>query len=421
MKNFDVIVIGAGVSGSTFASKISKFSNVLVLEARDEKDLLMNTNVFPEHNRPYFGELEWTDKSVFPCLHERMRYLGSEDEGIVDSNEFGAPFGNMTYLELLTKKLLQNCEDNGGTVQFNEKITKISRTTNKVEVITNNGKSYSGKMLILATGSYSFKLQRSLGFGTPDKYMGVFTHLYGDEDKINENVGVNYMYHINTTISKNGPLYINKGKERLAIGFLGTKESPSELVSKLNRILNNYKRIQPYIEGLKKVSEPIAINVSKHPIKAFSQDRCLVLGEAAGLLTAFFYEGVGTGIISADVAAKVIKPLLEDNSNFTHSELMKHDQEINRILLKNYFRNGNGSEYVFYKAPSHMKLLWDLYIDLINTSKTLRKNIWEAYRMHDLENYDLKRDRWVGEKLFVKLPTLTKFTMGVRFLKAIFK
>ncbi|MHA1436048.1 MAG: NAD(P)/FAD-dependent oxidoreductase [Promethearchaeota archaeon] len=420
--DYDIIVIGAGVSGATFASKISKYAKILVLEAKKEKDMLVNTNIFPEHNRPFFNEISWSDKDVFPSIHEKMRYLGIKNEAIVNSKEFGAPLGNITYQEILVKKLLQNCENNGGIVKFNEKCTKISRTINHIEVITNKGQLYRGKMLVLATGSHSFELQESLGFETPDKYMGVFTHLYGDETHISDNLGVNYIFHINTNISKNGPLYFNKGVERVAMGFLGINETPSDLVSKLNKILTNYKKIQPYINGLRRDSKPSVCYISKHPIKKFSQDRVLVLGEASGLITAFFYEGVGTGIISADIAAKTLKPLLEQGSNrFRSQDLSKYDLEIKRVLLKNYFRNGNASEYIFYNATSYMKLLWDLYVDLVRTSKTLRKYIWEAYRTHELEHYDIKRDRWIGEKLYAKLPVLSKIVLGPRFFKALFK
>ena len=419
---YDVIIVGSGISGATFASKISKFAKTLVIEANAEDHLFKNTNIFPEHNRPYFGEIDWADKTVFPTLHERMKYIGTEKEAIVESSDFGAPLGNVTYYEELVKKLLQNCQDNGGTVAFNEKVSKINKTSNQVEVLTNTGKNYNGKLLVLATGSHDFSLQNSLGFESPDRYMGVFMHLYGDEDKLNENVGANYMFHINTDISKNGPFYINKGKERMGIGFLGNRDNPNQLVSKLNRILDNYKRIKPYIEGLKREEKPTVVQVSKHPIKIFSQDRALILGEASGLITAFFYEGVGTGVICADTAARILKPLIEENSSFSQTELAKYDDEIKRILLNKYFRNGNASEYIFYKSTSsQMKILWDTYVDLVRNNKTLRSHIYDAYCTHDLPNYDTSRDRWIGERLLAKLPLVTKISMAPRFLRAAFK
>jgi hypothetical protein len=65
--------------------------------------------------------------------------------------------------------------------------------------------------------------------------------------------------------------------------------------------------------------------------------------------------------------------------------------------------------------------LWNTYIDLINDNKKLRRQIWEAYRIPDVSQYDISRDRWAGEQLFSKLPTLSKITLGPRFFKAMMK
>jgi len=76
---------------------------------------------------------------------------------------------------------------------------------------------------------------------------------------------------------------------------------------------------------------------------------------------------------------------------------------------------------MFYSSSSYMKTLWEIYTNLIATNKTLRQYIWEAYVTHKIEDYDISRDRWVGEKVFAKLPTLSKLTLGPKFIKAFFK
>ena len=146
----------------------------------------------------------------------------------------------------------------------------------------------------------------------------------------------------------------------------------------------------------------------------------MILGEAAGIVTAFFYEGLLCGMCSADIAAKVIKPLLEIDSNLTQQELSKYDRELHRILLKNYFANGEGSEYLFYNAGTYIKTLWSTYVKLINSDKQIRREIWEAYRMQDLENYTLKGTKRAGKMLFSMLPALTKVALSTKFIKAAF-
>ncbi len=158
--------------------------------------------------------------------------------------------------------------------------------------------------------------------------------------------------------------------------------------------------------------------ISKHPIKHFSNDRVLVLGEAAGLVTAFFYEGMLPGVASADIAAKTIKPLLEKDSNFSRTELTKYDQEVKRILFT-YFKNGNALEYLIYNEGSYVKSLWRLYTELLSENKLARKYIYEAYINQDLSTHNTSNDRYVGEKWFGKLSTLSKVTLSPKFFKAL--
>ncbi|MFW9819362.1 MAG: NAD(P)/FAD-dependent oxidoreductase [Candidatus Thorarchaeota archaeon] len=345
--------------------------------------------------------------------------MSDEFNGVIDSTEFGIPLGNICYTENIIKELINQFERQGGTFNSGERISKIVRHSDSLEIINNRGISYKTKLLALATGSRGFDLQRSLGFETPDHYTGALIHLFGTEDKINENLEYNYVFHINPKISINGPFYFNKGLERIATGYLVKKnESKDEILSKLERILKNYKPIQPFVNGLKyDLSTAVVGEISKHPIKHFSNDRVLVLGEAAGLVTAFFYEGMLSGVTTADIAANTLKPLLEKDSNFSRIELNKYDQEVKRVLFK-YYHNGNALEYLIYNNNSYVKSLWRLYTELLNENKLARKYIYEAYINHDLSTHNTNNDKYVGEKWFGKLSTLSKITLSPKFFKA---
>ncbi|TFG04347.1 MAG: NAD(P)/FAD-dependent oxidoreductase [Promethearchaeota archaeon] len=419
----DIIVIGAGISGAAFAHKVSKFAKTLLLEARDEKNKKESplTNIFPNHNRIFLKDVDYDNKSLFPCVHYKINYMSHEYNGIVDSMEFGAPFGHISYTEKLITHLIQKSEAKGCTVKFNEKVSKINISNEKIEVISNKGVSYPGKLVAIATGSHGFELQKSLGFQAPDSYKGIYVHLYGDEDHLNELSDFNYLFHINNKISDKGPFFINKGRERISTGFLGkSNETYAEIVSKLNRILDNYKPIQPYIAGLKKGPiTPVIGKISKHPLSNFSQNRAIILGEAAGLVTSFFYEGILGGLASAHYASKVIKPLLGKNSVFSRNELNPYDEELRKNLLDTYFKNGAASEYLFYNSGSAMKTIWETYTKFITENKTIRRYVWEAIR--SIEGYDVSRDRWLGEQIFKNLPFVSKITLGPTFLRALFK
>ena len=97
-----------------------------------------------------------------------------------------------------------------------------------------------------------------------------------------------------------------------------------------------------------------------------------------------------------------------------------YEKELHRVLIDNYNQNGIGSEYLFYHADSHIKTLWSTYVKLINKDKQIRREIWEAYRMQDLENYTLKGTKRAGKQLFMMLPALSKVALAGKFVRASF-
>ena len=416
---FDIIVIGAGIAGATFAFKTSKYAKILLIDKRASKNLAKGTKIFPEHNRLFIDEVDWNNRDIFPRVHNIVRYFGSETECVMHANEFGMPYGNICYIENLLKWLINNFENNGGTTGFSETVSKIIRHKDHIEIINNKGESYSTKLLVLATGSQNFTLQTSLGFEAPSQFTGIYSHFYGDEATINENLPIEYNFHINSKISKKGPFFICKGIERLFIGFLGNNPNEDELRSKFERICTNYKKIQPVIAGLKRDPNPTIVKISKHPIDHFSKDRVLVLGEAAGLVTSFFYEGLFGSVASAHISAQTVLKHLD--SNFSEAVLRNYDKELRRIVLNTYFKFDNASEYMFYSATKQVDLLYNTYTKLVASNKTVRQYIWEAHVTHEMENYDFKRQRWAGEQLFKKLPTYYKILLGPKFLVAMFK
>ncbi|TFG21510.1 MAG: hypothetical protein EU533_05405 [Promethearchaeota archaeon] len=68
------------------------------------------------------------------------------------ANEFGAPYGNICYIENLLTWLVNNFKDNGGITYLNETISKIIKHRDYIEIINNKGESYTTKLLVLATG-----------------------------------------------------------------------------------------------------------------------------------------------------------------------------------------------------------------------------------------------------------------------------
>jgi flavin-dependent dehydrogenase len=418
---YDIVVIGAGITGTSFAYKSSQFAKTLLIEAQDyDKQIPVRTNIYAEHNKPFIEEQFWNDREIFPRDFLQLNYKSEENDGLLHSKEFGAPLGKICHTEIFLKKLITNFKDNGSETRFNESVSKIIRHQDSIEIITNKGESIKAKILILATGSRDFELQNSLGFEKPNSYKGIYLNTWADEDLLDQNFPFQYMFHLNPNISMNGPFFFNIGKGRLSTGYLGNLESPAQLKDKLQRILQNYKKIQEFIKGITwDLNKVVVGDISKHPIKKMSSDRVLVLGEAAGLVTSFFYEGMVCGLASANIASKLLQPLLNNGSNFSEAELNNYDHQISKLLLDKYFRNGYACEYLFYKTnASTSRTIWNAYTDMLLKNKRVRQYVYDVLLIQDLTQYNTDNDRWVGEKLFGNLPIISKATLWPRFLKA---
>jgi len=123
-------------------------------------------------------------------------------------------------------------------------------------------------------------------------------------------------------------------------------------------------------------------------------------------------------VASCDISVKTLKTLFEKDSRFSRLELSKYDQEVKRVLFT-YFKNGNALEYLIYNEGSYVKSLWRLYTELLSENNLARKYIYEAYINQDLSTHNTSNDRYVGEKWFSKLPTLSKVTLSPKFFKAL--
>lgn len=416
---FDIIVIGAGIAGSTFALKTSKHAKVLLIDKKSKIDDIKGTKIFPEHNRPFISEVDWNDNQIFPRVHEIIRYFGTESECVLHADEFGGPYGNICYLERLLKWIVNSFIENGGVLKLDEVVKKTVKHEDYVEVVNNKGEIYKTRLLVIATGSHEYYLQNSLGFDSPSQYKGIYTHYYGDEDLIEDNLPIEYNFHINSKISKKGPFFIAKGKDRVFLGFLGNNPDENELKSKFDRICRNYKKVQPVISGLKADPNPIIVKISKHPIESFSKDRIIVIGEAAGLVTSFFYEGLFGSLASAHISAQTVIKNLE--GDLSKSVLMEYDKELKRIVLNTYFKFDVASEYIFYNATRYIDVIYNTYTKMVASNKTIRKYIWEAHVTHEMDKYDTTRERYAGEQIFKKLPTYYKLVLGPKFLMSLFK
>ena len=111
---YDIIVIGAGISGATFAYKASKFSNTMLIEARDEKILGRVVKRYAGYGLLIIDELGYVPFSkegaqlIFQILaerHERKPVMITTNMGFGDWTQiFGDPSMTAALLDRVTHK-----------------------------------------------------------------------------------------------------------------------------------------------------------------------------------------------------------------------------------------------------------------------------------------------------------------------------
>jgi len=70
---------------------------------------------------------------------------------------------------------------------------------------------------------------------------------------------------------------------------------------------------------------------------------------------------------------------------------------------------------------SSSKTLWNSYINLLNTNKTVRQYVYEAHINQDLSTHNTDNDRWVGERLFATIPVLSKMMLWLKLIVCVQK
>ncbi len=417
----EIVILGAGLSGTLTALRLSKVASVTLINPITPENFKPISKLFPMHNYPYFSESEINvnDTVLFPEEHLVSWYMGTESTGIVDSKEFGGPMGKVVRYDQLVKSLLEKAEKQGVRLRYEKYPDKIVKNQEGVEFQSSDGSMQKAKLLILSGGGATLPIQMQSGLPIPDIYNGININLQGPLDVVKKNLPPQYIFHINPNISVVGPFAMITTKNLVSTGFLANKnESFQEMEEKLSRILKNYKKIQPLIEGLTPDEPAFPLTVSKHPIKRMVDDHIVVLGESAGLVSGFFYEGIIGALASSKFACEVIPDLITHNREFSKKNLFTYEDLVRKNLVNTYFETGRASEFLFYGSESNIKLLFNLYGDVLKSSSKARKMLYDACRNQQLEKYDYVADRWVGEQIFQKVPVLQKIVLMPHFLKA---
>lgn len=430
---YDFVVIGAGIAGSTAFYHLSQVGSTLLIDEHAQNQAIDILKIYPAHNYAQLPEIPLDNKQIFPNDHNTSMYASQTQESIVDSHEFHKPFGKIMNQRFFTQWLQDEATKKGGKILWGQRAIDAQTTEKEIllqicstdnEDSSKEGQIIHAQVLILATGSYGFDLQHKLGFSTPESFNVIYFSTHGDASVFPKVIPTDYQYRLHPQISTEGPFALMYAQDIFNVGYI-SKEAPEIMYTKFMRILQNYKPIQPAIQSLPiKIAsltekDFIFAKCSKYSLKVKVKDRIAVIGEAAGILTPVYYEGILGAIASAKSLKDVLQELKSRQSQYTAMELEQYNRELNR-RVKNYYAGADATELLFMKSGASQMTIWNSYLDCIQKEKKLREYIHYAYIHPDPATYPLDHDEFSGELIYKNLPLAQKVLLSPLFLRAKF-
>ena len=381
---FDVIIVGAGPSGSVAAANLAKFGL---------KTALIDKETFPRYKScgdgitadgleilEKLGLGPWAKK--FPAF-QGLRF-SSPNQTIVSIPLKNTPeqiLGRTIPRHLFDDQIAQYAFQQGAKFIQGTKINQIEYLEDGV-LIKSENRQFKSQFLILAEGSNA-PLAKSLGLVKDGpELMAARQYLSGDavadpflEVHFQSSIipGYNWMFPVG-----NGRINIGTGTYQKRI-----KNRELSLREELERF-----KTDPVLKGRLEKTEADG-PIEGHPLRTqfgystTHSNRTLLVGDAAGLVNPFTGVGIGPGMISGSLAAKTIQEVFE-NGTIRSTDLSGYTTILNNQFasdrkaakrLRKYLSNPNRLNNLFslMKHDSEMAtLLADIFFDKKSPSTAFR-------------------------------------------------
>ena len=333
MREFDIIIIGGGLSGSSTALNLSKKGySVLVIEKEADKNI-----------KPCAGGMASSMQKFLPLDIEeaieskikKVEFRWKASDNVVADLSGESPFW-IIKREKLDQLLLDEAQKHGTEILRPSQVEKIVKENDKWNINCSNKYNYKSKFLVIADGSQSKWAEHfNLGPRRPKFANTIALRLKGLGDIPKDAVRFEFGF------IKYGFAWAFPLKESVNIGigtFLNKSFLDEEEIN--NKILRSFG-----FEDLsfKTISKKLRIWNGFHKING---DKVLVVGDAASLCDPFLAEGIRPSLISSFYAAESIDLYLSRKvDNLNHYSKNIHNEWGNSMAW------GRRIAQVFYRFP----------------------------------------------------------------------
>jgi geranylgeranyl reductase family protein len=316
----DVIVVGAGPAGSTAAK---------LLAGRGYKVLLLDRAVFPR----YKTCASWINRLAF----ERFPYLAPRLDELVEAPFYGVAFFDASlnregtfrearpsgYLSLRSKfddGLRRIAVDAGAEFHSLCAVVNVAQDGHEVKAITAAGDVFSGRVLVGADGCSSrIAMAAGLrrGWGARGYVLCGNADIPCPPETVQDFYGKRFPFRVYIEYrALPGYGWIFPKRSHICVGIgamLPDNRQIRPLLAKFFRELQERGHLPPQLRlgGEHFDADPVG---AVHRMPTLTRRRVVLIGDAAGFVSGATGEGIYPGMVSAEVAARVIDKALQDGA-----------------------------------------------------------------------------------------------------------
>ena len=309
-RSYDVIVVGAGPAGSTLGYGLAKKGvDVLILEKERlprykacaggvtyKAATLLNCDISPVTRQVVYGV--------------RVVYRG----GHRFTKWYGEPLIYMVMRDEFDHFLVRRAQEAGAVVIDNARVCQVASTSAGVEVRTAD-ETFMAAIVAGADGANGV-VAGCFGLGeNMDGGVGVEAEIQVADDKLPR---WNSLVEIDLARVRGGYGWVFPKRDHLSAGIGGPLRQAKKLKSGYGQMLAGFG-LAP-VEEHRLTGHPLPVIRRGQPIH---RDRCLLLGDAAGLLDPVTGEGISHAVKSAAIAVPVVAECLRsgvvDLSEYGHA------------------------------------------------------------------------------------------------------
>jgi geranylgeranyl reductase family protein len=353
---YDVIIIGGGPAGATAA---------FFLGEAGRKVLVIEKETMPRY-KPCGGGISTLILDQFPFSFElvtqtRVNYITYA----FHEKKITIPFTNSS-LSMFMRSDLDSFLLSHAQVEIRQgtRIEAVKESDEKVTVETVEGERFESDYLIGADGANSVTA-RALGFRR-QKIMAGGIEIEAQVPNETLNRYANHAVLIFGELG-NGYAWILPKVDHLSVGIGGLHPQPGELHSALERVM---RQCGIEIEGQRRHGHPIPLYSKRERV---GTARCLLVGDAAGLVDPVTGEGIRFAIKSGRMAAEAILEGRPEQYSSRVDRAIGRSHRLGYALMNIFYQHPNFGFKVALRNPVLSNAGMEMLEDRIGYGKLLIK------------------------------------------------